>query len=326
MTSYTFLSLCFLTTYYSFVLCDYYKNDSPLLNSPFNNEQIKNQLDHIHITYENIPTITREIFKKLSLVKKLEIEFCNVKSVEKNSFWGLENLRKLSLKHNLLTEIQNNTFSGTNIEELDLSDNQIERIESTAFGHMHNLRSLKLKNNRIQTYQNTWFKLTPNLCSLNLQNNFITSLPARILDRRGIWSCSIDLILSYNRIEEVDEEAFSNYKFNKLYLDHNNINVLPSKVFSNSIQIMDLKLNNNRIVCTLPEMKTVQRYDVSANLWDEKCLLEFEDKKVTTSTQEASTTERVFRYPPGRDIFPPPFHSSMGRFRYRSRPPYYMRF
>ncbi|EFA06549.1 carboxypeptidase N subunit 2-like [Tribolium castaneum] len=318
MTGYYFLSLTLLATCCSFVLCDFYKNVPLTKSRPFSDEQIKNQLDHVHLTYKNIPVITPETFHRLSPVKKLEVEFCNVKSIDEDSFRALENLQKLSLKHNLLTEIPNGTFSATNIEELDLSDNQIEKIESGAFGYMPNLRSIKLKNNKIQMYHNSWFELAPNLCFLNLENNLMTALPTRILGSRQAWTCNVDVIFSHNSLEEIDEEAFLNYKLNKLYLDHNKIRVLPKNVFSNAVQISHLKLNNNRLDCTLPEMSTVEKYDVN----DNSCLFDLQGEKLETSTPEASTTERVLRYyhqyQHQRDFLPPPFHPSMGRNRYNS--------
>lgn len=84
-----------------FVLCDISKNNSwvPFFGS--RDEQIKNEFDHFHIQYHNISTITPHLLRRLSSLKKLEIEFCNITSIEEYSFSTLQNLRKLSLKHNL---------------------------------------------------------------------------------------------------------------------------------------------------------------------------------------------------------------------------------
>lgn len=154
-----------------------------------------------------------------------------------------------------------------------------------------------MKNNKLQTYESSWFVNNPLLCTINLEHNIITFLPRKILGNGNNRQCSVDLILSHNKLVNIDEEAFLGYKFNKLYLDHNDLTILPKKVFSNAIEITDLKLNNNNISsCPKPEMEKIKKYDVSANPWDTKCLTEFEQK--ITTPLPTKTTTMIYYYVP----------------------------
>ncbi|KAJ3648400.1 hypothetical protein Zmor_020205 [Zophobas morio] len=272
MSHISLLFLCLLQfSFYSILLCDNYKNYSfPLRKISLNREWLKNQYDNVHIKNEDIPIITKELTQDLAAVKKLEIQSSNVTSIQEGSFYNLRLLKKLSLKDNFLHEIKNNIFSNLRIEELDLSNNLISVIEAEAFDSMWNLKRINLRNNEINNYDNRWFVNVPFLSNINFENNFITYLPREILGRNKFYY--IDFIMSYNRLEEIDEDAFYGiYRFSRLYLDHNGLSTISKEIFRYLSEIRDLRLDNNNIVCIAVDLKKVRYGNLDFNPWNEEC-------------------------------------------------------
>jgi hypothetical protein len=267
-------------SFHSFVSCDYYKNELQPLQSWLSDESTK--YDRVQIQNKNVPKITRDLFTGVGPVRKMEIEGCNVTSIAPSAFRSLRYLQKLSLRHNLLETIKKDVFSHLEIEELDLRDNHIRRIDPDAFVAMPKLQELCLKDNKIAVYNRDWFRSLPSLVWLNLENNFIKSLPSGILPK-SVGTFPFSVILSHNRIENIDENAFgSGLSFNRLYLDHNSISTIANKTFA-GVEIMDLRLNHNVIVCMTPDVRGVKLCDVSGNPWDEECLLNFRKTSYSTA-------------------------------------------
>uniref|UniRef100_UPI003590153C protein slit-like n=1 Tax=Myxine glutinosa TaxID=7769 RepID=UPI003590153C len=88
---------------------------------------------------------------------------------------------------------------------LDLSHNQINCIETSAFIGLDKLLKLDLSWNYLQTVQPTIFEHTNALQNLNLQSNLLTELPARLLTPTPML---ISLSISNNSIKSLPEGFF----------------------------------------------------------------------------------------------------------------------
>ncbi|RZC41299.1 LRR 8 domain containing protein [Asbolus verrucosus] len=305
MLKFKFL-ICLIGLLCGSVSCERYKNIwFPKINrATLHREFTKNQFDHVHIDHQNISQITKGLLWELTAVKKLEIELCQVRTIEEGAFKRMARMEKLSLKHNLLEEIKNNVFKDLSIEELDLSNNQIKTISEQAFADMRQLRSINLSNNKIAVYHNKWFADTQKLHEINFENNLIKVLPETIFGINFFTFSYMSFIFSHNQIEEIDEKAFKKvFYLNKLYLDHNTITTLPRNLFSWTHRVEDLRLDHNRIVCTALNIKHVKKYNVDDNPWNQECLQAFkngEDGTVTSSTTPLPSTTSTKR---SRDNF-----------------------
>ena len=135
----------------------------------------------------------------------------------------VNNLRNLNLSGNQITKIQPDTFQGLgNLQILNLGYNQITQIQPNAFLGLGNLRWLYLSNNQItQIHPNAFQGLN------NLQ-----------------W-----LHLNYNQIIQIHPDAFQGLgNLQRLHLYNNRITQIHPNTFQGLGNFRDLYLSNNRII------------------------------------------------------------------------------
>ncbi|MEQ2161878.1 hypothetical protein GOODEAATRI_014136 [Goodea atripinnis] len=83
-------------------------------------------------------------------------------------------LQVLELSHNRISSIPARFFQLPNLQHLDLSRNQIRRVEGLTFQDLPTLRSLKLQSNRLSHLMDGAFFGLSNMEVLDLQNNEIS--------------------------------------------------------------------------------------------------------------------------------------------------------
>lgn len=103
--------------------------------------------------------------------------------IERTQYGG--ELMTLDISHNAITNIPAYAFSNTfNINEIDLSFNEISEIDDWAFfgddrqigGNLNMLKVIRLNNNNLTFIDPEWFSRVPNLITLTLNDNFITEI------------------------------------------------------------------------------------------------------------------------------------------------------
>jgi len=106
-------------------------------------------------------------------VRKIRMQFCHLKSLNKNLFSGLPKLQHLDLSHNHLSVINNNSFPAfPDLETLDMSDNILTNIHRASFLRIgRNLVSIDLSGNRLILIPWTIFQYLPMLRLINLERN-----------------------------------------------------------------------------------------------------------------------------------------------------------
>lgn len=135
---------------------------------------------------------------------RLDLSHCFLTDLD--GFKDLENwqtIRQFIVSNNLLKTIPVGIFSGCSFHELDLSNNELERIDEDAFGDMVKLENLNLGHNKLTAVP--VLCAIPSLQYLTLSENKITVLPPNI--------CSLNPDITYlditnNEIDEVDDHAF----------------------------------------------------------------------------------------------------------------------
>ena len=109
--------------------------------------------------------------------------------MRKGIFDGLTNLNELNLDYNKLEKIDSNTFERLiNLEILSLQDNIIEEIEERSFESLKYLKELNLKFNRLKRIDfNTFHGLTK-IETLSLPiKAFLTKIVARSYNIQEFW-------------------------------------------------------------------------------------------------------------------------------------------
>ncbi|XP_053203671.1 toll-like receptor 6 [Panonychus citri] len=165
-----------------------------------------------------------------SSLRELYLQNNSISVLPPLQFNGLQWIHILNMSHN---EIANNwinvdTFADlTSLVTLDLSYNQLNKIDSTTFRAQTRLEALYLHHNKIESIADNAFSSLNNLQQL---------------------------VLSYNHLNKLDSaECFTGLKkLPSLHLDHNRIEQIHNEIFRNLTSLMDLNLSHNWLKKTVP--------------------------------------------------------------------------
>lgn len=186
----------------------------------------------------------------------LSISNCKLLHVPENTFQDLRKLKRLKIRSknyewsptkNL--ELTLNSFKGlSELQSLDLAQNNIKFVPSGVFCSLENLNTLNLTYNRIRTVGQLGFGqgCASSLHSLDLSHNVIKSLPeeSELLRLRSLQH----LYLQYNNITDISSEAFNGLvSMRVINISHNNLQSLPEDVFANSKELREIYLNDNSL-------------------------------------------------------------------------------
>ena len=144
-----------------------------------------------------------------------------------------------------LTKIPNKVFYLSQLEELDLSDNQLKTVPET-IGNLTNLTHLYLNGNGLTTVPETIGNLT-NLTHLYLNGNGLTTVPETI----GNLTNLTHLYLSSNQLKTVPETIGNLTNLTHLYLSSNQLKTVPETI-GNLTNLTHLYLSSNQLK-TVPE-------------------------------------------------------------------------
>jgi Leucine-rich repeat (LRR) protein len=175
---------------------------------------------------KELKKITRDTFKSLVSVERVELIECGISQIGLGAFKSLHNLKFLDLRANKLTKFSL-TDLPVNLEHLNLSQNQIKFVNS------HGL----LANSK--------------LLMLNLSSNKLELLP------EGAFSSLValrSLDLAWNELSSISSEAFSGlYNLRELDLKGNKFKVLKNRVFEVTKNLKKLFLGTIQLECVEPD-------------------------------------------------------------------------
>ncbi len=144
--------------------------------------------------------------------------------------------------------------------ELDLSFNNISRIQSNTFNKLTHLEILNLSYNKIL------FDYTNKLKKLSLNNNRLTKLPPNIFSELVNLSY---LDLSSNKFSEFNLTLAKGNQLSTLDLSNNRISSLRNDSFMNLPNLETLKIKNNSLTsispCTFSQLTKLKHIELSSN-------------------------------------------------------------
>ena len=201
--------------------------------------------------YNFTNTIPSEAFSKLDKLAIMDLTFCHISFIGKQSFVGLGSLQKLDLSFNYLTDLTGHAFDQlTSVKVLNIHANQIHSIGSDIFERNAQLEQLDLAKNHIKWFPADLLRASGGvLRELILEHNEIVAVKDLNLD----YLVSLHVLdLSINRIETVKYGDFTMHmdKLQQLKLSKNEITTIDEGVFSHLKKLSQLDLSYNRLrVC-----------------------------------------------------------------------------
>ncbi|CAD5209047.1 unnamed protein product [Bursaphelenchus xylophilus] len=177
------------------------------------------------------------------------------------------------------------------LEELDLSGNNISRLENEALDQLQNLRILRLNRNRLTDLDQTLFARLIKLETLDLSQNFIKAVPSQLLvrlqslrhlnlsrnsllDLDSMVFAGLDhvrsLDLSFNKLQKISPSLFLDLaQLETLDLGHNQFEKISYGVFSSQSQLLSLELPWNKLrnmeMGAFTGLRKLRSLDLSSN-------------------------------------------------------------
>ena len=172
---------------------------------------------------------------QLALLLTLDLSAVSLTSLEPGDFLDLPNLEDLNLTDNELLSLPVGAFSGlARLQRLDLSNSAAVGILGEEFG---------LPYNAFPSLPKGVFAALPNLEELSLELGALSSLPAGVFD--GLTSLQ-DLDLSHNSLSSLSKGVFAGLtSLERLDLFLNSLSSLPDAAFIDLTNLERLYLSNN---------------------------------------------------------------------------------
>jgi len=181
-------------------------------------------------------------------IEQLDISGNKLSSINPETFgiWNVFNLHSFNLSGNNILNITKFTFVGfLKLENLDLSSNNISRIDCEAFEFTPKMKVLRLRSNRLTEICPQTFILLEHLRNLDLSNNMISSIQPETLRNNSVLEW---LSLANNRLTEILPDTLRLLRhLRHLDLSNNMISSIePETLHQNSV-LKWLSLANNRL-------------------------------------------------------------------------------
>lgn len=179
-----------------------------------------NRIDAVHVKANLVPDY---VFSNYC-INFLQLSFNELSEFSPNSFTGILYLSRLILQHNKISSLMSLIHSLRQINtlnEIDLSNNKIQRLDVKFTSNFQNLTILYLRLNSIDFISDRVFE---NLVSLEV------------------------LQLDYNNLKQIGNLAFYNLvKLKKLILESNILENMDAQAFNSLVQLTQLILNKNNL-------------------------------------------------------------------------------
>lgn len=151
-----------------------YLNDNSLSTVPSDSFGPLTSLAELYIGINVFTTIENGAFERLNGLSTLDLKGAGLSNISIDTFRGLESsLRKLDISDNRLLQVPTTALNHFHrLEELMLGQNSFETIPSGAFAGFTNLRHLDISGSpKLRSIENDAFADSPNLETLSIASN-----------------------------------------------------------------------------------------------------------------------------------------------------------
>jgi len=204
-------------------------------------------LTKVNMSGNQLTEIQSKSFSNLEILEVVDLSGNQISAISNGAFDRIPHLKTLHLQKNRLNSYKGDIYSGmgndTELEYLDLSDNEITYLYPESFQFHPRLKWVNFAKNRFAFFPTQFIKSLTQLEYLDLEKNQIKSLEdndfANMPKLRR-------LKLAMNEIESISKTAFQNSsQLQYIDISHNNISQLKSDVFNGIMRLqLDASYNN----------------------------------------------------------------------------------
>ncbi len=204
-------------------------------------------LTKVNLSGNLLQEIESKSFSDLPILEEVDMSNNLIAVINTGAFNGIPHLKRLHLQNNKLINYKGDIYTGgendTELEYLDLRDNEINYLYPESFSYFPNLKWVNLARNRLPIFPTQFIKGLNHLEYLNLESNQITSLEDNDFANMPRLR---SLHLSNNQIGPISETAFQNSsQLQYIDISHNNISELKGDVFNGIVRLeLDASHNN----------------------------------------------------------------------------------
>lgn len=138
-------------------------------------------LQNLYLTQNHINRISPGAFITLSSLQILDLSLNVIEMLPKERLQGLHQLTGLNVSHNNLRDLEDFPQDLGLLTTLDLSYNQLTKIDLETFGYLFGLKELYLTANRLATIPMDSFKALRKLEVLDIVRNNFEVVPLKAL-------------------------------------------------------------------------------------------------------------------------------------------------
>lgn len=228
----------------------------------------------IKIANSSIEYISPSAFNGLNELYSVNLTSIGIDLIHPDTFCNNTKLKILTLSGNNLNVMQSLSspytdymLKSASIEELDISNCNMQEFLPTAFSQMKNIIYINLAGNKLTTLPQGLFDRTDTIEELDLSYNQIVTLPKNIFNKTALAI----LHLKYNEIESSLE--FVTKDVQKLDVSYNKIVTVNNQMFKGIENLSNLMLKGNKIKRIHPAafvtLKNLRHIDLSFNDLDQ---------------------------------------------------------
>lgn len=236
-------------------------------------DQLVASIQYLQLDHNLLEQVPRDLIGRLAPNLKLVNLSANLfTQIDTNSFGSssikLTNLTELDLSSNKINRLGKNAFNlMSSLEYLNLHNNELTKLEKNIFNFGRKLKYLDLSSNKLNSLDRQDFNELTALEFLSLANNQLATIPRSIFTRNAKLH-SLDM--SFNQLDDIDTYLFKSVRFLKdLNLSGNKIRELGKNVLTPTTRLKRIDLSSNLIQVLAPEtfknLEWLERVDLSRN-------------------------------------------------------------
>ncbi|XP_076160334.1 insulin like growth factor binding protein acid labile subunit convoluted [Ptiloglossa arizonensis] len=224
-------------------------------------------LARLFLSDNQINDVGRGTFGPVTRIGTIDLARNFIKKIDFQMFNQLQFAELLDVSENFVTVVEKLSFKDLYLATVNLSRNEISKIEPGAFENCVNMTVLDLSRNKLDNISKYSFDSATYATELQLSYNLFTALnQVPLHNMTGLKILNV----SHNLIHSVPRQTFPKlYELHTIDLSHNNLSEIHNAVFQTLFSLRFLNLSHNSMEKIKPStfgpLPTLLELDMSYN-------------------------------------------------------------